>query len=138
VHEAGGLLFVDDSIATTPQSAAAALAAVPRPCVILVGGKDKGADPAPLLEAVRRARAVVGIGTTGPGLVAALKRLGGVTAVDGGASPDLRSAVDAAVRLARPGDAVLLSPGYSSLDQYPSFQVRGDAFAAAARAVGGP
>jgi UDP-N-acetylmuramoylalanine--D-glutamate ligase len=127
---------VDDSIATTPQSAAAALEAVPRPCVILVGGKDKGADAAPLLDAVRaRARGVVGIGTTGPALVAALRRAGGPPAVEGGGGPDLVAAVRAAVALARPGDAVLLSPGYASLDQYASFQVRGDAFAAAARTL---
>ena len=40
-----------------------------------------------------------------------------------------------AVALASPGDAVLLSPGFSSLDQFASFAVRGDAFAAAAKAV---
>ena len=132
VHEAGGVLFVDDSIATTPQSTTAALEAVPRPCVVLVGGRDKGADPAALVAALAKgARAVVGIGTTGPALVAALKGRGGVLAVDGGA--DLDAAVSAAVALARPGDAVLLSPGYSSLDQHPSFAVRGERFAAAAR-----
>jgi UDP-N-acetylmuramoylalanine--D-glutamate ligase len=97
-----------------------------------VGGKDKGADPAALVAAIgARARGVVGIGTTGPSLVRALLGRGAVPAVDGGA--DLDAALVAALSLARPGDAVLLSPGYSSLDQHPSFAVRGDRFAAAAR-----
>jgi UDP-N-acetylmuramoylalanine--D-glutamate ligase len=132
VHESAGVLFVDDSIATTPQSAAAALDAVPRPCVILIGGQEKPMDPAPLLDAVRRkAKAAVGIGTTGPALVRALREKPGPPAVDGG--PDLASAVREALALAGPGDAILLSPGTSSLDQHPSFAVRGDRFAAAAR-----
>lgn len=139
VHEAGGLLFVDDSIATTPQSTAAALEAVPRRCVVLVGGKDKGKDApvdvGPLLDAVAaRARGVVGIGTTGPAVAAAAAARGVATAVPAG-DRDLVAAVRAAVALAAPGDAILLSPGFSSLDQYPSFAVRGDAFAAAARVV---
>jgi UDP-N-acetylmuramoylalanine--D-glutamate ligase len=140
VAERGGVLFVDDSIATTPQSAAAALEAVPRRCVILVGGKEKGTAAAPLLAAIAaRARGVVGIGTTGPALVEAVRRAGGPPAVEGGA--DLASAVRAALALARPGDAVLLSPGYSSLDQHPSFAVRGDRFRAAVESLpssGGP
>ncbi len=137
VLEAGGVLFVDDSIATTPQSAAAALDAVPRRCVILVGGQEKPMDPAPLLAAVcAKAKAVVGIGTTGPALVAEIRRRGGPVAVDGG--PDLVTAVRAALALAEAGDAILLSPGTSSLDQHPSFAVRGDRFVAAARALAGP
>ena len=135
VHTEADLWFVDDSIATTPQSAAAALEAVPRPCVVLVGGKDKGLDPAPLLAAIQaRARGVVGIGTTGPALVAEVLRRGGVPAVLGGPGPDLTQSVRAACALARPGDAILLSPGYASLDQYASFTARGDEFARAARA----
>ena len=83
---------------------------------------------------VARARAVVGIGTTGPALVAAAAARG-VTAVAAASAPDLLAAVRAAVGLAAPGDAILLSPGFSSLDQFASFAVRGDAFAAAARTV---
>jgi UDP-N-acetylmuramoylalanine--D-glutamate ligase len=73
----------------------------------------------------------VGIGTSGPEL---LRRLAGrVPTADGG--PDLDSAVRRAASLARPGDAVLLSPGYASLDQHPSFAVRGERFQRAVRAL---
>jgi UDP-N-acetylmuramoylalanine--D-glutamate ligase len=134
VVEVGGVLFVDDSIATTPQSAAAALEAVPRRCVVLLGGKDKGVAPNVLLDAVAlRAKAVVGVGTTGPALVEAVRARRGPPAHLGG--PDLEAAVRLAFSLAGRGDAVLLSPGYSSLDEHASFEVRGDRFARAARAL---
>jgi UDP-N-acetylmuramoylalanine--D-glutamate ligase len=127
IAEIGGVQYVDDSNATNPESTRCALDAFPGPLVLLLGGKDKGIDLTPLLDEVRtRARAVVGIGTTGPTLVAALG--------DGPATEtatDMRTAVAAAARLARPGDVVLLSPASSSLDQYASFAVRGDAFQAA-------
>ncbi len=58
-----------------------------------------------------------------------------MTAVAAASAPDLLAAVRAAVSLASPGDAILLSPGFSSLDQFASFAVRGDAFATAARTV---
>lgn len=132
VGEVGGVLYVDDSNATTPQSAIEALAAVPRPAVVLAGGKPKGVDVTPLVEALaRRARAVVTLGTSGPALEAALR--GRVRVEPGG--PDLASAVRTAAALARPGDVVLLSPGFSSLDQHVSFAERGDRFAEAVRAL---
>lgn len=133
VAEIAGVLFVDDSNATNPTSTRRALESVPRPPVVLVGGQDKGLDPAPLIEAlVAHARAVVGIGTTGPDVV---RRLGGrIPAVPGG--DDLFHAVEIAATLARPGDAVLLSPAYASFDQYPSFVARGIRFQEAVAAWG--
>ena len=132
VAEVNGVLYVDDSNATTPQSALQALEAVPRPVIVLVGGKPKGVDVTPLIEGlVARARAVVTLGTSGPDVAARLA--GRVPVVDGG--PDMASAVAAAARLARPGEAVVLSPGFSSLDQYLSFAVRGEHFRAAVLAL---
>ena len=62
-----------------------------------------------------------------------------MTAV-GGALPaevasDLEDAVRRAADRARPGDAVLLSPAFSSLDMFSSFAERGDRFRAAVRAL---
>jgi UDP-N-acetylmuramoylalanine--D-glutamate ligase len=132
VGEVAGVLYVDDSNATNPTSTRCALDASPRPAVVLIGGKSKGLDVEPLLDLLAaRARAVVGIGTTGPDVV---RRLAGrVHAVDGGAT--METAVRAAAGIARPGDAVLLSPAFSSLDQYPSFVVRGRAFQEAVAAL---
>jgi UDP-N-acetylmuramoylalanine--D-glutamate ligase len=129
-----GVLYVDDSNATNPTSTLCALEAVPRPLVVIAGGKDKGFDPAPLVEGLAaRARAVVGTGSTGPRLVAALE--GRIPAVHAG--NDMSAVVQRAAALARPGDAVLLSPGYSSLDVYTSFVERGERFARAVASLGG-
>ncbi len=134
VHEARGILFIDDSIATTPQCTAAALEAVPRRCIVLVGGKEKGTASTALIAALKaRAKGVIGIGTTGQAIVDLVQRDTAVPAVMSSGGPDLAAAMHAALAMASPGDAVLLSPGYSSLDQYASFAVRGDAFAKAAR-----
>jgi UDP-N-acetylmuramoylalanine--D-glutamate ligase len=134
VAEVRGVLYVDDSNGTNPTSTLCALDACPRPAVVLVGGKDKGLDPTALLDGlVAKARAVVGIGTTGPMVVGRLQ--GRMVAVDGGGT--IEKAVVRAAELARPGDAVLLSPAYSSLDEYPSFVVRGQRFQAAVRALAG-
>lgn len=128
VAEVGGVLYVDDSNATNPTSTRCALQACPRPAVVLVGGKSKGLDVEPLLDALAtRARAVVGIGTTGPEVVRLLA--GRLPATDGGST--METAVRAAAAIAGPGDAVLLSPAFSSLDQYASFVVRGRAFQSA-------
>ena len=126
-----GVHYVDDSNATNPESTRCALEAYEAPLILLLGGKDKGIDMSPLLAQIRaRARAVVGIGTTGPELVAALGS-GPATAI----ATDMRTAVAAATRMAQAGDVVLLSPASSSLDQYPSFAMRGDAFRGAVEAL---
>ena len=58
-HEADGVRYFDDSTATMPHAAAAALDALPSPVVLVAGGADKGLDNAPLAEAARRAAGVV-------------------------------------------------------------------------------
>lgn len=134
VAEVDGVLYVDDSNATQPASTQAALAALERPVVLVLGGKDKGADVAALLDGVRaRAKAVVVMGGSAAALAAALE---GTLPVAHAA--DVEAAVVEAARMAAPGDVVLLSPAYASLDQYASFAERGDRFQAAVRALMGP
>jgi len=131
VAEVRGVLYVDDSNATHPNSTLAALAALDRPIVLIAGGKDKGADPGALLEGVaRRVKAVVAIGSSAPRLLAGLV---GRVAAEGAA--DIEEAVRRAAARAAPGDVVLLSPGYSSLDQFVSFAERGERFQRAVRAL---
>jgi len=120
VGEVGGVLCVNDSIATTPEAAAAAVAAFDRPVVLVAGGRDKGLDWRPLLDAARRAKAVVAYGETGPGI---RDRLPGARF-----EREFDAAVRCALGLAAPGDVLLLSPGFASLDQFPGFDARGERF----------
>ncbi len=129
----GGVSWIDDSVSTTPESTRASLQALGLPCLLIVGGHDKGLDPEPLLDGARRwARHVFTIGEQGPALLAALARRG-VTAEMVGTVP---AAVARAARLARPGEAVLLSPGYSSHDQFTNYEERAAVFAREALAQG--
>lgn len=125
-----GVLFVNDSKATNPESTAPALAAYPRIHWIL-GGVAKTDS----LEACRPGfghvvRAYT-IGEAGP-LFARL--LEGEMPVE--QSGTLEAAVRAAAAHAQPGDAVLLSPACASFDQFRDFEHRGDAFRAAVEALG--
>lgn len=120
LETAGDVSFVDDSIATTPEAAAAAVGAFSRPVILLTGGRDKGLDWSPLVRAADRAKAVITYGETGPALhrrIPASQH-----------RPGFDAAVRRAIEIARPGDVVLLSPGFASYDEFPGFDARGDRF----------
>jgi UDP-N-acetylmuramoylalanine--D-glutamate ligase len=132
VGEANGVEFYDDSKATTPGATLAALAGFDR-AVLIAGGRNKGLDLSVLRAGAPRLRAVVTIGE-------AAAEMGEVFA---GACPvvpavTMTDAVEAAASLARPGDAVLLSPACASFDWYRSYGERGDDFARAVRSLRGP
>ncbi len=120
----GGVSWVNDSNATNPHAAAAALRSFGS-VVWIAGGLDKDLDFDGLDDLVReRVRVTVTIGSCGPEL-AALSRRVGVPAVEGGS---LTAAVDVAAGLARPGDTVLLAPAAASMDQFTDYAARGQAF----------
>ena len=120
-----GVLWINDSKATNVASTTVAVAAMDRPFVLLLGGRHKGepyASLAPLLAG--RARAVVAFGESAPIVE---RDLGGVVRrVEGGFDQVLA----AAAALARPGDAVLLSPACSSYDMFRNYEERGRQFRA--------
>ena len=123
VGEGGGVRWYDDSKATTPASVRAAVAGFDS-VVLVAGGRNKGLDLAELAATVPPVRAVVAIGESA-GQVAQV--FGGRVPVRVASSMD--AAVVAAASAARPGDAVLLSPGCASFDWYGSYAERGDHFA---------
>ena len=136
VADAAGIRYIEDSLATNPAAAAAAIASMDRPFVLIAGGARPGAtaeDFTPMREAMSKApvRAVVLIGATTPQLQRAFD---GLTVVAAGT---LDRAVAEAHRLARAGEAVLLSPGCESFDQFPDYRARGDRFAELVRALAG-
>jgi UDP-N-acetylmuramoylalanine--D-glutamate ligase len=132
VGERGGIRFVNDSQATVPQAAIAALEAFEAPVVLIAGGKDKGLDYAGFADAIaRHARAAILIGETADQLAALI---GGRTPLERAA--DMASAVASAAALARPGDVVLLSPAAASFDMFADYAARGDAFRAAVAELG--
>jgi len=146
-----GVAYVDDSKATNPHAAQASIAAYPR-VVWVAGGLLKGASVDEMVRQVaNRLVAVVLVGRDRAAVANALSRhapdvpvvevTAGDDAVVHGASDAQVSigervmveVVDAARRLARPGDTVLLAPAGASFDQFSGYAHRGDTFAAAVR-----
>ncbi len=119
-----GVEWYNDSKATTPHAASAAIRSFER-IVLIAGGYDKGVDLASMAASPGRVGTLIAIGDTGPRLAAAFAGSTEVHVV-----ADLACAVDLAANIARPGDTVLLSPGCASFDQYPDFEARGEHFRA--------
>jgi len=127
-----GADYYNDSIATTPERTLAGIRSFQEPQVLLLGGRDKNLPLEELAqEALRRCRAVVIFGESGPKLEAALRQAAKGSR-DKGARivriATLAEAFEAARRAARPGDAVLLSPACTSFDAYDNFEDRGEHF----------
>ena len=125
VAEHDGVRFYDDSKATDPHAAAAAVAGFPS-VVLIAGGRNKGLDLSTLASAGDRVRAVVAMGEAAEEVAAAFA--GGVPVVR---ASTMDEAVAAARAAATAGDVVLLSPGCASYDWYSSYAERGDDFARA-------
>lgn len=127
-----GVVYIDDSKSTTVASTIAALEGMRRKSVLIAGGEAKGQDFIPLVPAVRdHARAVVLLGRDAPLLERALRSTGvGLISAAG-----IEEAVAVASEIARPGDAVLLSPACASWDMFRDYAERGDRFASAVRAL---
>ncbi|WP_318245006.1 UDP-N-acetylmuramoyl-L-alanine--D-glutamate ligase [Brevibacterium gallinarum] len=152
VAETGGVRWINDSKATNPHAADAALAAA-ESIVWIAGGLTKGADLTELISThAHRLRGVVLIGTDpGPytqvlaefAPAVPLVRVdpatgtGAATGTSGPADETrrgeaiMRAAVAAAADLAADGDTVLLAPAAASMDQFLNYGTRGTLFAAA-------
>lgn len=135
VHEADGVRWVNDSIATIPEAAVAANAAFDAGRVIqIIGGSDKGLSMQPMCAALAaRAKAILTIGTLGPSLAAMCREAGAKRVVE---CETLGRAVREARSIAVDGDVVLLSTACASYDQFQNFEDRGEQFATLARSTG--
>ncbi|WP_267350022.1 UDP-N-acetylmuramoyl-L-alanine--D-glutamate ligase [Sphingomonas sp. GM_Shp_2] len=129
VAERGGVVFVNDSKATNPESAAPALGAFAR-IHWIVGGKRKGDDLDPCAPYFGNVVAAYTIGEAAPLFFDLLQ--GRVPVVEQAVT--LERAVAHAAAAALPGDVVLLSPACASFDQFRDFEARGAAFRAAVEA----
>ncbi|MBB6227605.1 UDP-N-acetylmuramoylalanine--D-glutamate ligase [Polymorphobacter multimanifer] len=125
----GGVLWINDSKATNPESTAPALAAFPRTHWI-AGGKAKGADLDAVMPWLGNVVAAYLIGEAAPLFRPLLAPKLPVTM-----SGTLAQAVSDAAAAARPGETVLLSPACASFDQFRDFEHRGDAFRTLVEAI---
>jgi UDP-N-acetylmuramoylalanine--D-glutamate ligase len=128
-----GIQYYNDSFASAPDAAMAAIRALPSAKVVIIGGFDRGLDLKYIIDEVINEdkkgliRKVLLIG-------ASSKRLSQEMTDNGFSnfqiteSKDMNEIVKTASSLADSGDTVLLSPGFASFDMFKNFEVRGQAF----------
>jgi UDP-N-acetylmuramoylalanine--D-glutamate ligase len=143
VARVGGVDYVDDSKASNPHAAAAALASYPS-VVWIAGGLFRGADAdidELVVKVAPRLRGAVLLGADREVIRQSLARHAPDVPVVEAAGTDtgvMDLVVAEAARLARPGDTVLLAPAAQSFDMFRNYPARGDAFAAAVGRLADP
>ncbi|MBN1837219.1 MAG: UDP-N-acetylmuramoyl-L-alanine--D-glutamate ligase [Spirochaetales bacterium] len=128
VREVRGVRFYNDSAATIPEAAAAALESLPAPVLLIAGGTDKNLDFRPLAEAIGKAHGVFLL--TGSGTEKLRPLLDGAGAAYQGPFGTLEEALRHAVDAASPGSTVVLSPGCASFEMFLNEFDRGRRFKA--------
>ena len=129
MREKDGVVYINDSKGTNPDSTIKAVQAMSRPTVLLlgVGNYDKKSDFVPLFEAFEgKIKAVIASGVNVPAILEAAKCTGyeNVHTFEG----DLDALLREATSLANPGDAVLLSPAAASWGLFTDYEERGREF----------
>ena len=122
VRELDGVKYYNDSKGTNTDATVTALKAFDRGVILLLGGFEKGLPMDDVKAHLGCVKKVIGYGACGPRLVA------DTVGEDGIVVTTLDEAVAEAVKIAEPGDTVLLSPTTSSFDQYSCFEERGEHF----------
>ena len=139
VHTARGVRYYNDSKSTTPEATALAVNTLgseredgcPVHVHLIAGGYDKGSNLEPIADSADYLSGLYTIGATGDGIAAMAEQWSGVVHRCG----TLERAVQAAAERAQEGDAILLSPGCASWDQFANYEERGERFTALAKRI---
>lgn len=124
VAKKNNITFVNDSKATNPAAVKAAVEALTGKLVILLGGLDKGMDFSVLAELAPKFRGAIIYGEARQQIAKVLT--GHCLIID--AKTDFTAAFESAVKIAQPGDTVLLSPACASMDLFKNYEERGNRF----------
>lgn len=120
-----GVQYINDSIATAPERALAALRSFHEPLILLAGGRDKKLEWEEWADVVaKRVKQVVLFGESAAMIAPLLQKRN----VPYRQTITLEEAILQARACAVAGDAVLLSPGGTSFDAFEDFAQRGDFF----------
>jgi UDP-N-acetylmuramoylalanine--D-glutamate ligase len=115
-HAANGVRWYNDSAATIPEAAAAALGAFDTPVILVSGGTDKNLDYSPLVHAAPKAKTIILLAGTAGDKLKGLLSGAGIPFM--GPFDNVENAVIAAQNAAGDGDTVILSPGCASFGMF--------------------
>lgn len=127
VAEIDGVAYVNDSKGTNVDATLKAVESATRPTILLLGGKDKGYDYAPLFEALGKSRVVHAV-IYGENRFKMLDSAVKVGFYSFSLCATFETAVHLAMFVAKSGQSVLLSPASASFDEFAGYEERGDAF----------
>jgi UDP-N-acetylmuramoylalanine--D-glutamate ligase len=129
VRHWGGADWYNDSIATAPERAMAAIRSFSEPLIVLVGGRDKDLPWNEFADlAHRRVEHLILFGEAGEKISDAILQSPVRSQIGLVRCTTLLEAVQTAARLVSPGDVVLLAPGGTSFDEFRDFEDRGEAY----------
>ncbi len=128
-----GILYINDSKATNPESAIKALESFSNPIILIAGGRNKGSDFKQLARLInQKVKELVLLGEAKTDIKQAVMDMNykNIYEVEG-----FEEAVITAHELAQAGDVVLLSPACASWDMFPSYEHRGDLFCQVVKSI---
>ena len=126
VAEKNGVVYYNDSKGTNPDAAIKGIQAMNRPTILIGGGYDKQSDFHEWIQSFDgKVRYLVLIGATKEQIQREAAECGFHDCI---LKDTFEEALDTCVELARPGDAVLLSPACASWGMFPNYEVRGEEF----------
>ncbi|API89149.1 UDP-N-acetylmuramoyl-L-alanine--D-glutamate ligase [Marinilactibacillus sp. 15R] len=121
-----GRKFYNDSKATNSLATINALEGFENPIILLAGGLDRGVSFDELIPAMKKnVKAVLAFGETAEKIIETAKKAGINKTIK---VVNVEQAVPEAYKMSEPNDIILLSPACASWDQYPSFEIRGNAY----------
>ncbi|TKJ46098.1 UDP-N-acetylmuramoyl-L-alanine--D-glutamate ligase [Candidatus Aerophobetes bacterium Ae_b3b] len=127
-----GVDFINDSKATNEGAVKSCLESIAQPIILIMGGKDKGANFFYLRNAIKeRVKRVILLGEAKRVIKAQLNTICLLSEVE-----NMRDAVREAFNKAQKGDCVLLSPACASFDQFKNYEERGKVFKEEVRKLG--
>jgi UDP-N-acetylmuramoylalanine--D-glutamate ligase len=129
VKTVDGVVYINDSFSTVPETAIAALDSFTQPLILIVGGSDKGSDYTDLGKRIARSsvHVLIVIGAMTDKILSAVNDAGYSGDVVTGLCT-MKDIVNVSREKARPGDVVLLSPACASFDMFKNYKVRGKEF----------